>query len=140
MLVSHIQPFISHCLQSSENNNLCFMFQNDEVGKTNFNIRLLCIDKEIIFARAEAIKAGKLNKQIEPFSIRQKKFYHLTDTNKLLSDEFTNQLSHGIDGLIYQPVNEPYKGGRCDTILKWKPPSMNSVDFRLEIIVKEELG
>ena len=91
-------------------------------------------------ARAEAIKAGKLNKQIEPFSVRQKLFYPLTDTKKLLSDEFTKHLPHGIDGLIYQPVNEPYKGGRCDTILKWKPPSMNSVDFRLEIIVKEELG
>ncbi|XP_054578320.1 mRNA-capping enzyme isoform X5 [Eptesicus fuscus] len=26
-----------------------------------------------------------------------------------------------------------YKPGRCDDILKWKPPSLNSVDFRLKI-------
>ncbi|GAA6079194.1 mRNA-capping enzyme, partial [Tachysurus ichikawai] len=26
-----------------------------------------------------------------------------------------------------------YKPGRCDEILKWKPPSHNSVDFRLKI-------
>ena len=58
----------------------------------------------------------------------------------MLSEDFNKQLSHGIDGLIYQPVDEPYKGGRCDSILKWKPPSMNSVDFRLEIVVIEEVG
>ena len=38
----------------------------------SFKIRLQCIDKEIIFARNEATKQGKLNKQLEPFSIRQK--------------------------------------------------------------------
>lgn len=26
-----------------------------------------------------------------------------------------------------------YKAGRCDDILKWKPPNLNSVDFRLKI-------
>jgi mRNA-capping enzyme len=119
---------------------LIYFLKNDEVGKTNFHIRLQCINKEIIFARGEAIKAGKLNKQIEPFSVRQKQFFPISDTKKLLSNEFTKQLSHGIDGLIYQPVDEPYKAGRCDTILKWKPPSMNSVDFRLEIAVREEFG
>uniref|UniRef100_A0A672JXN1 mRNA-capping enzyme n=1 Tax=Sinocyclocheilus grahami TaxID=75366 RepID=A0A672JXN1_SINGR len=29
--------------------------------------------------------------------------------------------------------NDKYKPGRCDDILKWKPPSHNSVDFRLKI-------
>lgn len=28
---------------------------------------------------------------------------------------------------------QKYKAGRCDDILKWKPPSLNSVDFRLKI-------
>ena len=28
---------------------------------------------------------------------------------------------------------QKYKPGRCDEILKWKPPSLNSVDFRLKI-------
>ncbi|TWW68737.1 mRNA-capping enzyme HCAP1 HCE, partial [Takifugu flavidus] len=27
----------------------------------------------------------------------------------------------------------PYKPGKCDDILKWKPPNLNSVDFRLKI-------
>lgn len=31
------------------------------------------------------------------------------------------------------PPPQPYKPGRCDEILKWKPPNLNSVDFRLKI-------
>lgn len=31
------------------------------------------------------------------------------------------------------PLPQKYKAGRCDDILKWKPPSLNSVDFRLKI-------
>jgi mRNA-capping enzyme len=43
-------------------------------------------------------------------------------------------------GLIFQPVDEKYTAGRCDSILKWKPPSMNSVDFKLQITIREEIG
>lgn len=81
-------------------------FENDDVGKVNFQIRLQCITKEIIFARDEACRQGKLNKQIEPFSIRQKLFYRLGDTKKLLSKDFEKQITHGIDGLIYQPCDD----------------------------------
>lgn len=115
-------------------------FENDDVGKISFQVRLQCINKEIIFARDEAFRQGKLNKQIEPFSIRQKLFYKLSDTKKLLSPDFEKQITHGIDGLIYQPVDLPYTGGRSDQIFKWKPSTMNSVDFRLIIKKIEEPG
>ena len=29
---------------------------------------------------------------------------------------------------------DPYLPGRDDTVLKWKPLSMNSVDFKLKIV------
>lgn len=115
-------------------------FETDEVGKMNFQVRIQCINKEIIFARNEAIKQGKLNKLIEPFSVRQKLFYPINETKKLLSEDFKKQITHGIDGLIFQPVDDPYTAGRCDLILKWKPPSMNSVDFKLSISLREEVG
>ncbi|XP_064412309.1 mRNA-capping enzyme isoform X2 [Latimeria chalumnae] len=50
----------------------------------------------------------------------------------LLEGSFAREVSHEMDGLIFQPVGK-YKPGRCDDILKWKPPSLNSVDFRLKI-------
>lgn len=38
-------------------------------------------------------------------------------------------MRHKNDGMIFTPVNEPYRLGRCDVLLKWKPSHLNTVDF-----------
>ena len=45
------------------------------------------------------------------------------------------QIAHETDGLIFQPADKTdfYSPGRCEDILKWKPPELNSVDFKLRI-------
>lgn len=35
---------------------------------------------------------------------------------------------------------QSYVCGRCKDVLKWKPPSLNSVDFRLKIVREEKPG
>lgn len=35
---------------------------------------------------------------------------------------------------------QPYSAGRCDDVLKWKPSSMNSIDFKLKIVTEEGEG
>ncbi|XP_056872725.1 mRNA-capping enzyme isoform X2 [Takifugu flavidus] len=107
-------------------------FNGQPVGQCNFNIRLLCIEKEIITPRMEKMKSGQIDKTKEPFSIRHKSFFDIHASRKLLEGSFTSQVSHEVDGLIFQPCG-PYKPGKCDDILKWKPPNLNSVDFRLKI-------
>lgn len=107
-------------------------FMENPVGQCDFNTRLLCIEKEIIFPRQEKMKIGQIDKTKEPFSVRNKPFFDIHATRKLLEGSFMSQVSHEVDGLIFQPMGK-YKAGRCDEILKWKPPSHNSVDFRLKI-------
>jgi mRNA-capping enzyme len=76
------------------------------VGQIDFNTRMLCIEREIEGARNNYILEGKINKANEPFSIRQKKFWDLQGTKKLLGPQFTKkELGHEPDGLIFQPVN-----------------------------------
>merc|ERR1711874_671790 len=41
---------------------------------------------------------------------------------------------------IFQPSRDPYKAGREDSVLKWKPAEMNSVDFKLKIVKESGLG
>ncbi|XP_053143299.1 mRNA-capping enzyme isoform X2 [Hemicordylus capensis] len=84
-------------------------FSGQPVGECDFNTRLSCIEKEIIIPRHEKMKNGQIDKAQEPFSVRNKPFFDIHAAKK------------------------KYKPGRCDDILKWKPPSLNSVDFRLKI-------
>jgi hypothetical protein len=37
------------------------------------------------------------------------------------------------DGYIFVKNDEPYRHGRCDTLLKWKPADKNSVDFKFKV-------
>ncbi|GAB4819049.1 hypothetical protein N2152v2_006095 [Parachlorella kessleri] len=68
----------------------------------------------------------------EPFRVRRKEFWPLPRADKLLNT-FIPNLCHEADGLIFQPYYAPYEAGTCLDMLKWKFPSMNSVDFQLRI-------
>lgn len=116
-------------------------FEGQDVGKMPFHpTRLYCIENEIIKPRHAAMESGLINRLAEPFSIRKKDFWHVTQAASLLGEKFAKTLSHEPDGLIFQPSKEAYKAGRCDDVLKWKPLDMNSIDFRLKIVKEEGMG
>lgn len=120
-------------------------FEGDDVGGCDFDRRLLCISKEIIKPREEAKVLPehdhrRIDRAQEPFSIRLKEFWDLSQTSKLFTERFMKNVVHEIDGLIFQPVDEKYKAGRCDQALKWKPPSHNSIDFRLIVTDDDTVG
>lgn len=48
---------------------------------------------------------GRLDKTQEPFSIRLKQFYDINASDKLLGN-FSKNLSHEPDGLIFQPSTD----------------------------------
>lgn len=115
-------------------------FEDEDVGSQTFDTRLNYIKHQIVFPRYEAMKQGIINKTHEPFSVAVKDFWDVTQAAALLSPKFTKQLLHEPDGLIFQPAKEHYQAGQCDDILKWKPTTMNSIDFRIRITVEQGEG
>jgi len=117
-------------------------FQNIKVGTCDFKRRLMCISLELVGPRNEKTRQGRLDKSEEPFSIRKKDFFELTVAGDLLDEKFQAQVKHETDGLIFQPCGvEPtdqYRAGRNDDMLKWKPGSLNSVDYKL--VLKKDSG
>ncbi|XP_034939486.1 mRNA-capping enzyme-like isoform X2 [Chelonus insularis] len=115
------------------------MCDGEDVSTDLFFIeRYAIIEKEVIGSRMRALNEGRIRRNQEPFSIRQKQFWDITQVNKLLSEKFVKQLGHDLDGLIFQPSKEPYIPGPAATVLKWKPLSLNSVDFKLKIVVESD--
>ncbi|KAL3280723.1 hypothetical protein HHI36_003959 [Cryptolaemus montrouzieri] len=102
--------------------------------------RLYCLENEIINSRIMAMESGLINKAAEPFSVRKKQFWDVIQAKNLLGEKFAAALSHEPDGLIFQPAKDPYKAGRCDSVLKWKPAELNSVDFRMKIVKEGGVG
>ncbi|XP_074103361.1 RNA guanylyltransferase and 5'-phosphatase mRNA capping enzyme [Cotesia typhae] len=108
--------------------------------KPFFPDRYALIEKEVMGGRYCALREGRLQREHEPFSVRLKQFYDIAHTGSLLSEKFAKQLGHQPDGLIFQPAKDPYIPGTCDSVLKWKPLSLNSVDFKLKIVTDSGLG
>lgn len=57
------------------------------------------------------------------------KAYHI----RFIFDQVIPKLTHENDGLIFTPRADPYVSGTCHRMLKWKPASLNTVDFRVEL-------
>ncbi|KFD51829.1 hypothetical protein M514_07356 [Trichuris suis] len=127
------------------------VYCDDLVRERPFHDRHEIIHKCIISPRMEALCTNRIIRDNEPFGIRQKPFFELSYIDKVLSMD----VSHGTDGVILQRVDEvrtshplasfassltmlkallqPYTGGRCPALLKWKLSNFNSVDFLLQI-------
>ncbi|XP_046648478.1 mRNA-capping enzyme-like isoform X2 [Daphnia pulicaria] len=114
--------------------------EGNKVFQEHFTIRYRTIMKEIIEPRVVAMKSGRIIREREPIGIRRKDFWDLPATSALLGEKFMKKLGHEPDGLVFQPIEESYTPGQCPSVLKWKPPSHNSVDFRLEIVIENRPG
>ncbi|KDN43945.1 mRNA capping enzyme, alpha subunit [Tilletiaria anomala UBC 951] len=73
----------------------------------------------------EAVAAAPFEIKVKPMDLS----YHI---EHVLNNRIP-QLKHGNDGLIFTCWNSNYKTGTDPKILKWKPPSENSVDFKLRL-------
>ncbi|KAF8319291.1 mRNA capping enzyme, alpha subunit [Clavulina sp. PMI_390] len=67
-----------------------------------------------------------------PFQVTVKKMRPSYYVSKTVKEDIPNQ-PHESDGLIYTNVMNRYAIGTDTSLLKWKAPSENSIDFKLEL-------
>lgn len=105
------------------------------VAHENFDKRFGHI-ANIINGRRKAKHYNLIPQEGEPFKVYPKGFFPIEKSQKT----WHMNVSHEKDGLIYQPVEEPYTGGTCAKIMKWKPPHLNSIDFKMQIREERQNG
>ncbi|KAK7576606.1 hypothetical protein V9T40_012892 [Parthenolecanium corni] len=117
------------------------VFEGHSIGQEPFYpTRYVAIQKEIIMPRRDAMTEGRIVRESEPFSVRLKEFWEMRWVSHLLSKEFASKLPHEPDGLIFQPEEDAYTFFTTPAVLKWKPLSMNSIDFLLEVKLVQKTG
>ncbi|PXF49483.1 mRNA-capping enzyme subunit alpha [Gracilariopsis chorda] len=115
---------------------------NTDIAQQGFRARMSAAEEYVAGPRLWApFCAGLLR-------IRIKDYYEKTDIRRLFAHikkdphgkylYVNNERRDGVlcnenDGVILAPVGIPYKVKRCDALLKWKPPHLNSIDFTLQL-------
>ena len=66
----------------------------------------------------------------DPFVFQTKAWYPMQNFAAL--KQFTKTVKYKTDGYIFMPVREPVRCFRHETLFKWKPRLMNTVDFKLD--------
>lgn len=112
--------------------DICIYAGTDLRGKEQYNLR----------ARLDMAKLICDNLEM-PKRIFMKTFiWNMEELPELVKKVSATNNEDGLerDGLIFTPVNESYpiRPG-WDTLLKWKPPSMNSVDFQVVFAQNSEV-
>ncbi|BGP30683.1 Dcp1p-Dcp2p decapping enzyme complex alpha subunit [Rhodotorula toruloides] len=111
---------------------------------------LLVLDSENLMSRPLLKRYGRLQQYVvkpykkhqetlppdviaqQPFEVVCKKQELSYGIEAVFRDHVPN-LMHGSDGLIFTSAEAPYTPGTDPKILKWKPPSENSIDFILQL-------
>jgi hypothetical protein len=85
---------------------------------------------------AEPVVKGALKLATNPISLRMKTFFGLCDMEEFYT-KYMPTLDYKSDGVIFTPVNEPIRSGTHETLFKWKPREMNTIDFLAKKVDKD---
>ena len=88
--------------------------------RSNLTTRLSAIDK---FTRSV------MKMKTDPFVMKLKTFYPMTDIRTLVHKVNIDDFDYNNDGLIFTPVAPGIQIGTHETMFKWKPKEMNTIDF-----------
>ena len=98
------------------------MVSGESVSKLNLIGRL---------EKAGQFISGIMKTKKDFLKIKLKHFF-VTDDFQEFKNTYLPKLSYKTDGLVFTPINDPIRIGTHDTMFKWKPKDMNTIDFQLK--------
>ncbi|VDD81528.1 unnamed protein product [Mesocestoides corti] len=124
------------------------IIQGYPCGKRPFESRLEYIEKYVVRPRNDAGHNQLVDFSKQTFSVRKKPFFRLDHVAEVglvhtqLLQLRREALQHKTDGLVFQPAgpNDFYVLGTCNETLKWKPPELNTIDFRCKVYLHTAPG
>lgn len=108
-------------------------------GGEKLYTRLQLAQTEVIEPRQSYLSEHPNMREQEKFELRLKPMYRCKDTRLLFTD-IIPKLQHENDGVIFTPVDMPYKPGTCFDLLKWKPLKHQTIDFRVDVKFRQRIG
>ncbi|KAK1216369.1 Dcp1p-Dcp2p decapping enzyme complex alpha subunit [Marasmius sp. AFHP31] len=108
----------------------CLLVDDQNVMKRPLDKRYGRLNEWFYKPYARMMKDHPHMMESQPFQIKIKPIQTAYNVEQVFNNEIPN-LQHGNDGLIYTCVNAPYTPGTDNNVLKWKPPTENSIDFKL---------
>ena len=132
-----LKPFVLEEIGKSQYKNC--LLDAEFLGKSYLIFDCLIDDNHIITDKHFKERYQKLDKFIDKkLNITKKEFLGFdqkTSIFELSKQKYTNKYPYGIDGLIYNPINQKYYDG---IIYKWKPVSDLTNDFLIRDIKIEK--
>lgn len=109
----------------------CIAFHRKLLAKRTFDKRLAYFRGKLYQPYIEALKRRAPNLPPPPFDIKFKNMEFSYGIPVIFQN--MKKLRHISDGLIFTSREAPYVFKTDEMILKWKPPSQNTVDFLLSL-------
>ncbi|KAI9358336.1 mRNA capping enzyme, catalytic domain-containing protein, partial [Zopfochytrium polystomum] len=109
----------------------CVSHMNKSLVDRPYTKRLGHLTANIINPYKERVRNDQKYAQSRPFKLDLKKLELSYGLDRVLDS--ISQLNHKNDGLIFTSETAPYGIGTCETMMKWKPPEENTVDFLIRV-------
>ncbi|KAJ5039082.1 uncharacterized protein L3040_006752 [Drepanopeziza brunnea f. sp. 'multigermtubi'] len=110
----------------------CMVLDNNSLMNRTLDKRLAYFKERIFTPYTKMMREYPDEKQYQHFIMELKTMEFAYAMEKMFQHTLPN-LPHGNDGLIFTCRMTDYKHGTDQNILKWKPESENSIDFRLSL-------
>lgn len=111
----------------------CLMLDGQSLMNRTLDKRIAYLKERLFDPYDKLCKDFPDEVQYFPFLVELKKM-QLGYAAEFMFRQVLPNLAHGNDGLIYTCRGTEYKHGTDQHILKWKPESENSIDFRLDLV------